>query len=217
MPFIDLPPQMQERVVCSITAAIKYEIPANIVLAVAEKEAGKPGQWVRNANGTHDVGAMQFNTSYLSDLKQYGITANDVAASGCYSFDLAAWRLRMHIRNDQGDLWTKAANYHSRTPRYNTVYRADLIRKASKWADWLEAHFVTVDVTKNHAKTSMLSISTSTPIEEPLVKTTTVRSINLSTYVPRQISFNPNDQKSSRNIHRDHLTKVEANRVRTSR
>lgn len=40
----DIPPEHQERVVCSITAAVTYEIPANIVLAVAEKEGGKPGQ-----------------------------------------------------------------------------------------------------------------------------------------------------------------------------
>jgi hypothetical protein len=91
---------------------------------------------------------MQFNTSYLSDLARYGITANDVAAAGCYAFDLAAWRIRGHLKNDKGDLWTKAANYHSRTPRYNTVYRSDLRVKAAKWADWLEARFVTVDVTK---------------------------------------------------------------------
>jgi hypothetical protein len=119
--FIDLPPHMQERVICSISAAVKYEVPANIMLAIAEKEAGKPGQWVRNTNGTHDIGSMQFNTLYLRDLTRYGITANDVAAAGCYSFDLAAWRLRMHIRNDKGDLWKKSANYHSRTPRYNTI------------------------------------------------------------------------------------------------
>lgn len=148
MPYVDLPPQLQERVVCSISAAVKYEVPANIVLAVAEKESGKPGQWVKNSNGTHDVGPMQFNTSYLGDLARYGITANDVAAAGCYSFDLAAWRIRQHIRNDKGDLWTKAANYHSRTPKYNQVYRADLIVKAVKWADWLEARFVTYDVLK---------------------------------------------------------------------
>ncbi len=109
MPFLDIPPQMQERVVCSISAAVKYDIPANIVLAIAEKEAGKPGQWGRNANGTHDIGPMQFNTAYLGDLAKYGITAKDVAAAGCYAFDLAAWRLRLHIKNDAGDLWTKAA------------------------------------------------------------------------------------------------------------
>jgi hypothetical protein len=49
----DLPPQLHERVVCSIAAAVKYEIPANIVLAVAEKEGGKPSQWVRNSDGSH--------------------------------------------------------------------------------------------------------------------------------------------------------------------
>ena len=76
--MIDLPPNMQERVVCSITAAVKYEIPANILLAIAEKEGGKPGQWVRNSNGTHDVGSLQFNTRYLQDLSRYGITPDHV-------------------------------------------------------------------------------------------------------------------------------------------
>ncbi|PPD50871.1 MAG: hypothetical protein CTY13_00830 [Methylobacter sp.] len=139
MPAIDIPPPQQERIVCSITAAAKYDVPANIVLAIAEKEGGKPGQWVRNTNGTHDVGPMQFNTSYLNQLAKYGITPEDVASSGCYSYDLAAWRLAVHIKNDKGDLWTKVANYHSRTPYYNEVYKADLMVRANKWADWLDA------------------------------------------------------------------------------
>jgi len=139
--MMDLPPDMQERVVCSITAAIKYEIPANILLAIAEKEGGKPGQWVRNTNGTHDVGSMQFNTLFLQDLSKYGITPDHVANTGCYAYDLAAWRVRLHIKNDNGDIWTKAANYHSRTSKYNAKYRTDLITRAVKWADWLEDRF----------------------------------------------------------------------------
>ena len=140
--MMDLPPDMQERVVCSITAAVKYEIPANILLAIAEKEGGKPGQWVSNSNGTHDVGSMQFNTMFLQDLSKYGITPDHVANSGCYSYDLAAWRVRLHIKNDKGDIWTRAAYYHSRTPKkYNAKYRADLIVMAVKWAGWLEDRF----------------------------------------------------------------------------
>ena len=204
MPWIttpEIPPQIQERIICSISAAVKYQVPANIVLAVAEKEAGKPGQWVRNSNGTHDVGSMQFNTAYLGELARYGITANDVAASGCYSFDLAAWRLRKHIRNDKGDLWTRAANYHSRTYRYNVVYRADLMVKAVKWADWLEARFVTFDITKPGASALTPTIQQSAPekkvaaiipavaqVHQPL-KTV---SWNTSGYVPRKITFNNN-------------------------
>lgn len=139
----DLPPQDQERVVCSIVAAVKYEVPANIVLAVAEKEGGKPGQWVKNTNGSYDVGPMQFNTAYLRHLEPYGITAGDVEQAGCYPYELAAWRLRHHILNDIGDLWTRVANYHSRTPTRNTHYRSSIMRKAAKWADWLTARFST--------------------------------------------------------------------------
>ena len=193
----EMPPPINELIICSISAAVKYEIPANIVLAVAEKEGGKPGQWVKNSNGTFDVGPMQFNTSYLGELARYGITANDVAASGCYSFDLAAWRLRKHMRNDKGDLWTRAANYHSRTYRYNVVYRADLMVRAVKWADWLEARFVTFDITKPGTPSMKptvqpapekieATIPTAAQVQQPL-KTV---SWNTSGYVSRKISFN---------------------------
>ena len=199
MPVADLPPQLQERVVCSITAAVKYQIPANIVLAVAEKEAGKPGQWVRNANGTHDVGPMQFNTAYLRDLAGYGITPDDVAAAGCYAFDLAAWRLRQHIKKDRGDLWTRAANYHSRTPQYNATYRADLLVKSRRWADWLEARFVTVEVTKANALPSMPATpaalqlapaQTAKVVAMPAQTPVTTVAWNTSGYVPRKIIIN---------------------------
>ncbi len=144
---VDLPPKLPERIVCSISAATKFEVPANIVLAVAEKENGKPGQWVRNrSNGSYDVGPLQFNTRYLQDLAKFGITASHVAVAGCYAFELAAWRLRMHIKNDRGDLWTRAANYHSRTPQFNRIYRADLMVRAARWADWLADRYPTHDV-----------------------------------------------------------------------
>lgn len=136
---------VQERITCSIAAAKTYEVPANIMLAVAEKEGGAPGLWVRNVNGTYDIGPMQFNSSYLNELSRYGIFAKHVESSGCYPYMLAAWRLRLHIKNDSGDLWTRISNYHSRTPIYNTAYRTDLIVKAGKWADWLEARYVSYD------------------------------------------------------------------------
>jgi hypothetical protein len=137
-----------ERIICSIIAAMDYQIPANIVLAVAEIENGKPGQTSKNANGTLDVGPMQFNTVYLNELRgKYGITEQDVSNKGCYPYQLAAWRLRGHIVNDAwGDLWTRVANYHSYTPRFNAIYRAKLIRSADKWANWLSARFKTRDV-----------------------------------------------------------------------
>jgi hypothetical protein len=139
--MLDLPPLQQERVVCSITAAIKYQVPANILLAIAEKEGGKPRMVIANKNGTYDIGSMQFNSAYLLELRQYGIVPADVAVKGCYPYNLAAWRLRRHLLYDTGSLWARAANYHSRTAQYNLPYRVDLIRKGYKWAMWLDGNF----------------------------------------------------------------------------
>ncbi len=148
--MLDLPPLQQERIVCSITAAIKYQVPANILLAIAEKEGGGPGMVNINKNGTFDIGPMQFNSAYLHELRQYGIAPAHVAAKGCYPYDLAAWRLRQHLLYDTGNLWARAANYHSRTAQYNLLYRADLIKKGIKWANWLECNipFVALAVPK---------------------------------------------------------------------
>lgn len=134
----DVPPHLHESVSCSVAAAARFGVPTNIMLAVAEQESGAPGLWVQNSNGTSDVGPMQFNTAYLATLAKHGITPQAVAAPGCYAYDLAAWRLRQHIQQDQGDVWTRAANYHSRTPRYNARYRFALMAKSARWADWLE-------------------------------------------------------------------------------
>lgn len=158
-----LPPEKQEMVICAIGAGLSYEVPVNIVLAVAEQEAGKPGQWVKNSNGTYDVGAMQFNTAYLQELRRYGITPEAVSQPGCYSYQLAAWRLRGHLKNDQGDIWTRAANYHSRTPRYNARYRRKLISRANDWYQWLGRQFMTHDIDKSPAAASQSACPTANP------------------------------------------------------
>jgi hypothetical protein len=137
------PSAHNERITCSIAAAIKYAVPANLVLAVAEIEGGKPGQWVLNRNGSFDVGALQLNTSYLRDLARYGITPEDVAAAGCYAYELATWRLARHLARDHGDLWQRAANYHSRTAALNAKYRRKLMACGARWAHWLKARYAT--------------------------------------------------------------------------
>lgn len=146
MILADLPPAMQERVVCSVAAAVRYNVPANIVLGIAELEGGRPDTVSRNKNGTADIGVMQFNTGYLAGLEKYGISPKDVAGAGCYPYELATWRVAGHIQNDSGDLWTRAANYHSRTAVYNQAYRAKLIKSAAKWGEWLTLRMNTVEV-----------------------------------------------------------------------
>ncbi|MEE9102999.1 transglycosylase SLT domain-containing protein [Pseudomonas nitroreducens] len=201
MPFVaDVPPPaLSEPIACSIMAAVKYELPVNIVLAVAGQESGKPGQWVRNSNGTYDVGPMQFNTAYLRELSRYGITPEDVEKGGCYSYDLAAWRIRGHVRNDSGDLWTRVANYHSRTPAINARYRQLVMRRAAYWADWLDERFATQQVTQH-------SVFSGAPVEtpaftaeaKPTLKTAPAEQVvsrepaGTSAYVPRRLLVGSN-------------------------
>ncbi|GLO45847.1 transglycosylase SLT domain-containing protein [Pseudomonas putida] len=194
MPFVAdaPPPALSEPIACSIMAAVKYELPVNIVLAVAAQEGGKPGQWVRNRNGTYDVGPMQFNTSYLRELSRYGITPEDVEQGGCYSYDLAAWRLRGHVRNDRGDLWTRVANYHSRTPAINARYRQQVMRRAAWWADWLDERFATQQLAQGAVLSSMPSeVPVAAAETVPAVEAAVVRqpvtsqTAPTSAYVPR--------------------------------
>ena len=138
---LDLPPVYEERVICCIGASLEYYVPVDVLLAVAELENGKVGTVSRNRNGTYDIGPMQFNSSYLAELRQFGIAPEDVNTQGCYPYRLAAWRIKNHIENDQGDIWTKAANYHSKTPVYNARYRSNLIAAARRWAGWLQTKF----------------------------------------------------------------------------
>jgi hypothetical protein len=144
MIIADLPPVEQERIVCSISAAVSYDIPADIMLAIAEIEGGSPDLKVQTeSSNSYDAGYMQFNNRYLSEIsKRYSYNYEDMALSdGCYAFFLAAWRVAGHIKQDKGSIWQKAANYHSRTPKYNLIYQRKLISKANKWAVWLKKNF----------------------------------------------------------------------------
>lgn len=82
-------------------------------------------------------------TLFAGGSASAGIVMN--ATRYVYSFMLAAWRIRGHLLHDSGDVWTRASNYHSRTPRFNMRYRADLIRRAMRWTTWLDSHFPTHD------------------------------------------------------------------------
>lgn len=150
---------LQERIECSIQAANHYHIPAVVLLAVAEQEGGKPGQKVRNSNGTFDYGVMQINTVSLADLRRFGINEHHVLANGCYPYYLAAWRIAGHLQNDLGDIWQRAANYHSRTPTYNRLYRSKLIRRAVKIASRLGAKQVTPKLTTNSSEQNTQPVS----------------------------------------------------------
>ena len=138
----DLPPSVpldDIRIWCSVEASARYGLPPDLVYAVSRTEGGRPGLASENSNGTFDLGWMQFNTSYLDTLGRYGIRPSDVQQNTCYPFHLAAWRIRGHLEEAGGaGIFERAAWYHSRTPRFNEIYRGRLM-EAARMFDWGKA------------------------------------------------------------------------------
>jgi hypothetical protein len=133
---------------CVVEAAVKRGVPANVLLAVASIEHGKNGQMVRNANGSYDISHFQINTStFRAELQPYGVKLEDLQWRGCYNAEIAGFLLAKRLNEPgTGDFWTKAANYHSKTPKYNLIYRTKLIQLSTEWANWLRYTYSAVNV-----------------------------------------------------------------------
>ena len=128
---------------CVIRAANEYSIPANIVLAIGSVEGGKEGMARQNQNGTYDLGVFQINTTHWSNggvMSRTSITQLDVRDNGCFSARVAAWliRARVDASGGQKSYWTAVADYHSKTPKYNSVYKKKLVSYSIGWGKWME-------------------------------------------------------------------------------
>lgn len=134
-------------VACALAASIRYDVPADALLAVYSVEGGRGYSWSPDPNGTWDVGPLQFNTGYLATLRRWGIDPQAVEGRTCYPWYLAAWRIHNQLAADKGDFWTRVAHYHSYTPREAAIYRSSLLRYGPAWRRWLVARYPTVTVT----------------------------------------------------------------------
>ncbi len=128
---------------CVMRIAQHHEVPTNILLAIASVEGGKNGIAMRNTNGTYDLGHMQINTStYDKEIKKYGISREELQWNGCKNVDIAAYLIKKRIsERSKQDFWTKVANYHSRTPFFNAIYKDKVQRYAHEWAVWLKQQY----------------------------------------------------------------------------
>ena len=121
---------------CGVKSAIKYNIPADTLLAIATIESGDYDTAYINSNGTLDYGIMQINTVYLEDLENnYNmiVSPQDLLKLSCYSFEIAAMKVSNHLKNDKGALLQRVANYHSKTTDLNRYYQTLLIKHTADW------------------------------------------------------------------------------------
>ena len=131
---------VQERLNCSIQAGLKYNVPIDVLLAISSIENGNIDTISKNTNNSYDYGVMQINSIYIKELNNklnLDLKKEDFLKRDCFSFQVAAYKLKEHIKFDKGDLLTKLAMYHSKTPKYNEIYKKKIVAHAKYWSDFL--------------------------------------------------------------------------------
>ena len=83
---------------CFINAAKKYNIPFELLIAIASVESNyKPNAINYNSNGTYDIGIMQINSIWFNKLEsEYNINQKQIK-SPCQNIMIGAWILSKNI------------------------------------------------------------------------------------------------------------------------
>ena len=118
-------------------------MPVDVLLAISSIENGNIDTISKNSNGTYDYGVMQINDIYIKELNEklnLELKSEDFLQRNCFSFQVAAYKLKEHIKFDNGDLLTRLAMYHSRTPHFNNIYKKKLVSHAKYWSEFLQRH-----------------------------------------------------------------------------
>lgn len=128
---------------CFEEAGQKYSLPAEVLRAVAKTESGFNARAVNvNTNGSRDLGLMQINTSWLSTLKNHGITERDLYQP-CTNVMIGAWILANNAQR-HGWNWNAIGAYNvgcrgltkadcaSRRDRYARKVHRSLVQVSNK-------------------------------------------------------------------------------------
>lgn len=106
---------------CINEAAIEYHVPARLIISLLQVEQGRVGKIEYNKNGTYDIGPMQINSSWLSELKHHGITQQDILSDPCINIKVGTWLLGKFIASEN-NLLVGIGDYNSHTKHYNQNY-----------------------------------------------------------------------------------------------
>lgn len=108
-----------------------FQIPEVVLKTFITTEGGYPGHIRSNTDGSFDVGPMQINSIHWPELyEKFNISPIDIRFNGCMNLMVGARFIRSKIDEygtenitDWNSLFTKLANYHSKTEKYNSKYK----------------------------------------------------------------------------------------------
>lgn len=122
---------------CINQAALTYQVPAKMILAVIVTEGGHLHQSHANRNGTQDLGPMQINSRWLSKLSPYGYTKTQLLNDPCANVAAGTWILSRELANSRS-LWQGVGHYHSHTSLYSERYQLSVFRHYRKIEEALD-------------------------------------------------------------------------------
>lgn len=111
---------------CINQAAIEYQVPAALIMAIIQVEGGHNGLAMPNTNGTFDLGIMQINTTWASTISQKGYSITDIQNDPCKNIDVGTWILSQCLANNP-NIIAAVGDYHSHTPIYNSEYAVKVL------------------------------------------------------------------------------------------
>ncbi|MBU2752747.1 lytic transglycosylase domain-containing protein [Acidithiobacillus thiooxidans] len=124
---------------CVATAAQHYHEPVWLLYGILATEGTRPGQVVRDANGSYDMGPMGINSLWLPTLARLGITRAEILNNGCENVAVGAWILARKLLGHQVPqqafahprvFWRHVGDYNSATPHWNHLYRQRVAQAA---------------------------------------------------------------------------------------
>jgi hypothetical protein len=112
---------------CITAAAEAYREPPAVLVVLLNVEGGSLGQVSYNTNGTIDIGPMQVNQIWLTDVAAHWRTTVPAAYAAlrdnfCANVEAGAWILRRGLDEARGDFWEGVGYYHSHDPEYKRSY-----------------------------------------------------------------------------------------------
>ncbi|EDP46818.1 conjugal transfer protein TrbN [Rickettsiella grylli] len=113
---------------CINQAAVRYHVPATIILSVLIVEKGKKGTASPNQNGTFDYGPMQINSIWLPKIRLYGYTRRQLQYDPCVNVNVGTWILGHAMARYPSNLWEGVGHYHSSTPQLNQIYQLKVFK-----------------------------------------------------------------------------------------
>lgn len=108
---------------CWADAAARYNVPVDLLYAIARVETGSRYNLVSptNKNGSYDIGLMQINSIHLPRLAKFGITKKDLLEKPCVNLHVGAWLLSDAIAR-HGYTWVAIGAYNAGSHNKRKIY-----------------------------------------------------------------------------------------------